>query len=70
MHDDGDFVDLLIIVLAITLVVAGIEVADKGAFDDRAHSFVGRDGALGQNKGKIADTFAFQGTYGRAGEFT
>ena len=68
-HDDGDGVDLLVFVLviAIALVVAGIEVAYESAFNDGAYGVRGGDSVLGQSEGKAADVFSFQGAHGGTG---
>ena len=59
-----------ILVLAIALVIAGIEVADEGAFDNGAH---GRPAArnpqlLRQNEGKAANALCLQRAHGGAGQ--
>ena len=66
MHDDGDGVDLF--VLAIALVVVGIEVANESAFHDRAYAVGSGHTALRQSEGKAADALAFQRSHRGAGE--
>src|SRR6266436_445355 len=67
-HDNGDGVDLLVLLVAVAFVVARIEVADEGAFDDCAQSLARGNGGLGYDEGEAADAFAFQSTHSGAGE--
>ena len=68
MHDDGEGVDLLVFLVAVAFVVPRIEVADEGAFDDRAQSLARGNGGLRNNEGEAADAFALQRSHRCAGE--
>ena len=52
--NDGEGVNLL--VLAVALVVVGIEVADEGAFDDRLDRVFGFQSGLGDDEGETAQS--------------
>ena len=64
--DDGERVDLL--VLAIALVVVGIEVADKCAFDDGFDRVFSFQAGLGREEREAAQAFRFECAHGSAGE--
>ena len=64
--DDGEGVDLL--VLAVALVVVGIEVADECAFDDRLDGIFCLEPRFRGDEGKAAHALGFERSDGSAGK--
>ena len=64
--DDGERVDLLI--LAVALVVIGIEVADKRAFHNGFHRVVSFQAGLGRQEREAPQAFRFKSAHGSAGK--